>query len=114
MRCRGANVFSSTCPASTAVSSSSSSANSGTCFNASGLHDIGHLSYKAESCRIPQCFSSCAGRAAGAVLRGVSPRALLLCAWHLLRQDGHIVYVGLALKQFECPAEKVFGNFAVK
>src|SRR5258706_1309369 len=43
MRWRGANFFSSTCPASTAVSSSSSSANSGTCFKASGLHDIGHL-----------------------------------------------------------------------
>src|SRR6266849_4006904 len=37
MRCRGAKFFSSTCAASTAVSSSSSSAKSGTCFKTSGL-----------------------------------------------------------------------------
>src|SRR5712664_3590854 len=43
MRCRGAKFLSSTCAASTAVSSASSSANSGTCFNTSGLQDIGHL-----------------------------------------------------------------------
>src|ERR1700739_3058439 len=44
MRCRGKKVFSRTCPASTAVSSSSSDANSGTCFSTSGLHDMGRLS----------------------------------------------------------------------
>src|SRR6266550_8173038 len=43
MRCRAAKFLSSTCPANTAVSSSSSSANSGTCFNTSGLQAIGHL-----------------------------------------------------------------------
>src|SRR5579875_3682921 len=40
MRCRGANRFSSTCAASTATSSSSNNANSGTCFRSSGLHCI--------------------------------------------------------------------------
>src|SRR5713101_7305985 len=43
MRWRVANFLSSTCPAKTAVSSSSSRAKSGTCFNTSGLHAIGHL-----------------------------------------------------------------------
>src|SRR5438552_5523154 len=43
MRCRAAKFLSCTCPANTAVSSSSSSANSGTCFNTSGLQAIGHL-----------------------------------------------------------------------
>src|SRR5438105_2683532 len=43
MRCRGANCFTSTCPARTAVSSSSSSEKRGTCFNTSGLQAIGHL-----------------------------------------------------------------------
>src|SRR5579863_1889232 len=43
MRWRGANVFSSTCAASTASSSSSSSENSGTCFSISGVHAILHL-----------------------------------------------------------------------
>src|SRR5229473_2318492 len=40
MRSRGANVLSSTCAASTAVSSSSSKANSGTLLSTSGLHVI--------------------------------------------------------------------------
>src|SRR5260370_13789067 len=43
MRGRGAKFLSSTCAASTAVSSWSSRANSGTGFNASGLQDMGHL-----------------------------------------------------------------------
>src|SRR5207302_4749933 len=43
MRCRGAKFLSSTCAANTAVSSSSSKANSGTCFSTSGLQPIGHL-----------------------------------------------------------------------
>src|SRR5581483_4796731 len=42
MRWRGAKVLSSTCPASTAVSSSSSNENSGTCLSASGLHPMVH------------------------------------------------------------------------
>src|SRR6267154_551477 len=65
MRWRGANFFSSTCPASTAVSSSSSSANSGTCFNASGLHAMSHLSCdqnRAQSARSFQAPSVCAFR----------------------------------------------------
>src|SRR5438067_12357967 len=40
MRCRGANVFISTWPASTLVSSSSSKANRGTCLRTSGLQGI--------------------------------------------------------------------------
>src|ERR1700693_3108154 len=43
MRWRGANFLSSTCPARTAVSSSSSRAKSGTCLSASGLQAIDHL-----------------------------------------------------------------------
>src|SRR5260370_25212379 len=43
MRCRGAKFLSSTCADSTAVYSWSSRANSGTCFNGSGLQDIGDL-----------------------------------------------------------------------
>src|SRR5712671_4650034 len=58
MRWRGANFFSSTCPASTAVSSSSSNANSGTCFNASGLHAMSHLSRDPKSCPIRSTISS--------------------------------------------------------
>src|SRR6185369_6323788 len=44
MRWRGAKVFSSTLFDSSAVSSSSSKANNGTCFNTSGLHDMNHPS----------------------------------------------------------------------
>src|SRR5579864_6786281 len=43
MRWRGANVFSWTCPARTAVSSSSSSAKSGTCLSTSGLQATNNL-----------------------------------------------------------------------
>src|SRR6184192_1857670 len=43
MRWRGAKVLSSTCPANTAVSSSSRSPNRGTRLSISGLHAIGHL-----------------------------------------------------------------------
>src|SRR5713226_10558588 len=40
IRCRGAKLLTSTCPARTAVSSSSSRAKSGTCLRISGLHAI--------------------------------------------------------------------------
>src|SRR5438034_7178941 len=43
MRCRGANVFFSTCDARTAASSSSSSAKSGTCLSSWESQDMGHL-----------------------------------------------------------------------
>src|SRR5215471_14397414 len=43
MRWRGENVFSSTCPARIAVSSSSSKENKGTFFRMSGLQAIVHL-----------------------------------------------------------------------
>src|SRR5690242_14359279 len=43
MRCRGAKVFNSTCPASTAVSSWSNKAKRGTCFSTSGLQAMHHL-----------------------------------------------------------------------
>src|SRR6266436_2419082 len=62
MRCRGEKFFSSTCPASTAVSSSSSSANSGTCFNTSGLQDIGHLSAEWDCFSVFQAFDASATR----------------------------------------------------
>ena len=47
-------------------------------------------------------------------LGGVSPRALLLRARHLLRQDRHIVNVWLALKELQCPGEKVLCDFTVQ
>src|ERR1700733_1754587 len=43
MRCLGAKVLRSTWAARTAISSSSSKAKSGTCFNSTGLHGIDHL-----------------------------------------------------------------------
>src|SRR5580698_7736564 len=43
MRCRGAKTLRSTCAARTAVSSSSSKAKSGTCFNSAGSHGMDHL-----------------------------------------------------------------------
>src|SRR3984957_16779379 len=43
MRCRGANVLRSTWAARTAISSSSSRAKSGTCFNSTGSQGIDHL-----------------------------------------------------------------------
>src|ERR1700677_2373402 len=43
MRCRAAKVLRSTWAARTAISSSSSKAKSGTCFNSTGSHGIDHL-----------------------------------------------------------------------
>src|SRR5690348_4972622 len=62
MRCRATNFFSSTCPAKTAVSSSSRREKSGTFFSTSGLHAIGHLVRKAISSLSTMIVHNCAER----------------------------------------------------
>src|SRR5712671_7078105 len=54
MRCRGVNVLTSTCPARTAVSSSSRRAKRGTRFSTSGRHAMNHLVAGTNALNLPE------------------------------------------------------------